>query len=73
MLPLQGPWVRSLIGELRSHMPHGATEKKKKENYKYFRRENILNTVNSLFISSLTISYAKALIFQLTEANPFNH
>ena len=22
-LPMQGVWVRSLVGELRSHMPHG--------------------------------------------------
>ena len=25
---LQGGWVRPLVGELRSHMPHGAVKKK---------------------------------------------
>ena len=29
MLPLQGAWVWSLVGELRSHMPHGKKKKKK--------------------------------------------
>ena len=28
-LLLQGGWVRPLVGELRSHMPHGAAKKKK--------------------------------------------
>ena len=28
MLPLQGAWVRFLVGELRSHMPHGASKNK---------------------------------------------
>ena len=30
VLPPQGVWVRSLVGELRSHMPHGMAKKKKK-------------------------------------------
>ena len=29
-LPVQGPLVRSLVWELRSHMPHGAARGKKK-------------------------------------------
>ena len=29
-LPLQGPWVWSLVGELRSHKPQGAAKKKKR-------------------------------------------
>ena len=28
MLPLQGAQAQSLVGELRSHMPHGITKKK---------------------------------------------
>ena len=31
MLPLQGAWVRSLVRELRSHMPCGMAKKKKKK------------------------------------------
>ena len=31
MLPLQGVQVRSLVGELRSHMPCGEPKGKKKE------------------------------------------
>ena len=27
----RGPWVQSLVGELRPHKPHGVTKKKKKE------------------------------------------
>ena len=30
MLPLQGAGVQSLVGELRSCMPHGAAKKKKR-------------------------------------------
>ena len=30
MLPRQGAWVGSLVGELRSHMPRGTAKKKKK-------------------------------------------
>lgn len=33
LLPLQGTWVRSLIGELISCMPHGMGKKKKKNNF----------------------------------------
>ena len=33
-LPLQGAQVRSLVGELRSHMPHGKAKKKKEEKKK---------------------------------------
>ena len=29
--PMQGPQVRVLVRELRSHMPHGVAEKKKRE------------------------------------------
>ena len=29
-LPMQGAWVQSLVGELRSCMPHGVAKKKKK-------------------------------------------
>ena len=28
---MQGTWVQSLVGELRSHMPQGMVEKKKNE------------------------------------------
>ena len=28
-LPLQGAWVQSLVGELRSHMPCGVAKKNK--------------------------------------------
>jgi len=31
MLPMQGPWVRSVVRKLRSHIPHGAAKKKKKK------------------------------------------
>ena len=34
ILPVQGAWVQSLVGELRSHMLHGVAKKKKK------RKEN---------------------------------
>ena len=30
MLPMQGTWVQSLVGELRSHLLHGVGKKKKK-------------------------------------------
>ena len=44
-LPTQGPWVQSLVGELRSHMPHSMA--KKKFFYlilikKFLKKENIL-------------------------------
>ena len=32
VLPMQRTWVPSLVGELRSHMLHGLTEKNKKNN-----------------------------------------
>jgi len=31
MLALQGPWVQSLVRELRSHMPHDTTKKLKRK------------------------------------------
>ena len=31
-LPMQGAWVRSLAGEIRSHMPCGTAKKIKKQN-----------------------------------------
>ena len=31
MLPTQGTWVQSLVGELRSHIPHDVAKKKKKK------------------------------------------
>ena len=31
MFPLLRAWVRSLVGELRSHKPQGAVKKKKKK------------------------------------------
>ena len=34
MLPLLGVWVRSLVGELRSHMLHGMAKKQNKINRK---------------------------------------
>ena len=30
-LPVQGVWVQSLAGELKSHIPHSAAKKKKKK------------------------------------------
>ena len=30
MLPLQGAWVQSLVGEVRSHMPRGVAKKKRR-------------------------------------------
>ena len=33
VLPLQGPQVRSLVGELRSHMPRGEAKIKKKKKW----------------------------------------
>ena len=32
-LPLQGAWVQSLVGELRSHMQHAVAKKKKTKNH----------------------------------------
>ena len=29
-LPIQGAWVQSLVGELRSHMPRSTAKKKKR-------------------------------------------
>ena len=34
-LPMQGVWVRSLIRELRSHMPHGQNIKQKEYHDKF--------------------------------------
>ena len=34
-LPLQGAWVWSLVGELRSHMLHGMVKKKKEDCWSY--------------------------------------
>ena len=31
MVPLQRPWVRSLVGELTSRMPHSVAKKKRKK------------------------------------------
>ena len=36
LLPLQGVWVRSLVGELRSRMLHGAAWPKVKKKKKKF-------------------------------------
>ena len=30
-LPMQGAWIQSLVGEIRSHKPHGMAKKKKKK------------------------------------------
>ena len=35
---MQGAWVRSLVGELRSHMLHMAKKKKKANAQKYILR-----------------------------------
>ena len=42
VLPPQGVWVRSLVGELRSHMPHGMAKKKKKGRVVFFRKIRVL-------------------------------
>ena len=31
MFPVEGAWVQSLVGELRSHITYGMAKKKKKE------------------------------------------
>ena len=41
MLPLHGVWIQSLVGQLRSSMPHGAAKKLKKKK----RRENLRSLV----------------------------
>ena len=33
VLPMQGVWVRSLVRELRSHMPHGKKQNTKQKQY----------------------------------------
>ena len=40
-LPMQGVWVQSLVGELRSHMPRG----QRKQTY-YIQKNKHKNTVN---------------------------
>ena len=37
---MQGMWVQSLVGELRSHMPQGAAKKKKKTTKRNRREQN---------------------------------
>ena len=37
MLPLQGVWVQSPVGELRSHMPHSTAQKLKKKKRKHLK------------------------------------
>ena len=55
VLPLQGTWVQSLVGELRSHMPR-STAKKKKKNLKtgkesdHNTRHNTLKNLMPLFV-----------------------
>ena len=37
----RGPQVRSLVRELRSHVPHGAAKKKKKKNRLVIKRGGV--------------------------------
>ena len=48
MLPVQGAWVRSLVGELGSHVPraHGAANKN-------FKKKNICDSWEEVNISKL--------------------
>ena len=39
MLPLQGAWVQSLVGELRSHILHGAGKKNSNKNFLKINKE----------------------------------
>ena len=41
-IPVQGTWVQSLVGELRSHMANKKKEKKKKKNGPFLPHENLL-------------------------------
>ena len=48
VLPMQGVWVRSLVRELRSHMPHGKKQNAKQKQYcnkfnKDFKKVRIKN------------------------------
>ena len=45
-LPMQGVWVRSLVGELRSHMPHSPPQKK---NPKSIKQKQYCNEFNKDF------------------------
>ena len=40
LLPMQEPWVQSLVGELRSHMPCSMAKRLKKKNVR--REENFI-------------------------------
>ena len=46
MLPMQGAWVQSLVGEVRSHMSHGVAKLKKKKKKK--RKEEEEKTRQSI-------------------------
>ena len=43
--PVQGAWVQSLVGELRSHKPWGAVKRFKKERKHSNRNDTKLKTV----------------------------
>ena len=51
-LPMQGVWVRSLVGELRSHMPPDQKKQNKKKNKK--KTQNI-NNRSSIVTNSIKI------------------
>ena len=57
-LPVQEAWVRSLVRELRSHMPYGAAKTNKKTNFKGERNRLLENGLLLAFylLTSLILS-----------------
>ena len=49
-LPMQGTWVRSLVRELRSHMPQGCQKRKKKHQLFYCLKNLVLES-DAYFLS----------------------
>ena len=54
--PVQGAWVQSLVGELRSHKPWGAVKRFKKERNHSTRNDTKLKTVKKKSEKKETIS-----------------
>ena len=58
MIPLQGAQLQSLVGELRSHLPHGEAREKKKEKEMERKLTSLERSENK---ESLRVSYSRRM------------
>lgn len=69
MLPKQGTQFRSLVGEIRSSVPHGALKKKKKVNLETWVSKLLKEAAAPDHIMSLTMGRQACVSRSLNEQN----